>query len=254
MRIFSWNVNGIRAVIRKGFTDWLQKEKPDVVCIQETKIQNNQLTQAISDLQVISLIFFCRKKGYSGVAIYSKKKPTKIVHGFGVEKFDMEGRVIQAYFDNLVVISTYFPNGKRDEDRLQYKYDFYADYLPYLVKLTQSGLDVVVCGDYNTAHKEIDLARPKENKKISGFLPLEREWLDKYEKAGFIDTFRYLHPDKVQYSWWSHFARSRERNVGWRIDYNFASTSLSSRIKQAKIYDQVTGSDHCPIMVEIEEK
>jgi len=248
-------VNGIRAVVRKGFTDWLQKEQPDVVCIQETKIQNHQLTPTLSaPAEYHSSFFSADKKGYSGVAIYSKKKPTKIVYGFGIEKYDIEGRVIQAYFGNLVVISTYFPNGKRDEERLQYKFDFYKDYLPSLLKLVQSGLNVIVCGDYNTAHEEIDLARPKENRKVSGFLPMEREWLDRYENAGFVDTFRFLHPEKIQYSWWSHFARSRERNVGWRIDYNFASTSLSSKIKKAEIHDHVTGSDHCPIMVELEEK
>jgi len=253
MRIFSWNVNGIRAVIKKGFFQWMDKEKPDVVCLQEIKIHGDQLTPEIQNKEGYHSYFFsAQRKGYSGVAVYSKVPPTEVHYGFGVSPFDEEGRVLHLQYRDFHLVNVYFPNGKRDDIRLQYKYDFYQALLDYLRPFLQKNEKMIVCGDYNTAHQEIDLARPKENKNISGFLPEERKWLDRYLSEGFIDTFRSLHPTKVQYSWWSHFARARERNIGWRIDYHFASTALQKKIKKAEIHDMVEGSDHCPILVELQ--
>ena len=250
MKIISWNVNGIRAVIRKGFFQWLHEENPDMVCIQETKIHKSQLIPEITETDGYHSCFFsAQKKGYSGVAVYTKSEPDDIVYGFGNDKFDKEGRVIQLFYNNLVIINTYFPNGKRDEVRLQYKYDFYDAMLKYLMKLKANGKRILICGDFNTAHNEIDLARPKANSKESGFLPKERKWIDKYLVEGFTDTFRALHPKTVKYSWWSHFARSRERNVGWRIDYHFVSNNLMQNVKKSDILDSIQGSDHCPIMI-----
>jgi exodeoxyribonuclease III len=240
MRIFSWNINGIRAVIKKGFFQWMDNEKPDIVCLQETKIHSDQLTPEIQ-----------HKQGYSGVAVYSKLLPQDVHYGFGIPVFDEEGRVLHLQFPDFHLVNVYFPNGKRDDMRLQYKYDFYQALLDYLRPFLQNNEKMIVCGDYNTAHQEIDLARPKENKNISGFLPEERKWLDRYLAEGFIDTFRSLHPNKIQYSWWSHFARARERNIGWRIDYHFASLALQKKLKKAEIHDLVQGSDHCPVMLEI---
>jgi exodeoxyribonuclease III len=253
MRIFSWNVNGIRAVIKKGFFQWMDKEKPDVVCLQEIKIHGDQVTPEIQNKEGYHSYFFsAQRKGYSGVAVYSKVPPTEVHYGFGVSPFDEEGRVLHLQYRDFHLVNVYFPNGKRDDIRLQYKYDFYQALLDYLRPFLQKNEKMIVCGDYNTAHQEIDLARPKENKNISGFLPEERKWLDRYLSEGFIDTFRSLHPTKVQYSWWSHFARARERNIGWRIDYHFASTALQKKIKKAEIHDMVEGSDHCPILVELQ--
>jgi exodeoxyribonuclease III len=253
MRIFSWNVNGIRAVIKKGFFQWMDKEKPDVVCLQEIKIHGDQVTPEIQNKEGYHSYFFsAQRKGYSGVAVYSKIPPQEVHYGFGVSPFDEEGRVLHLQYRDFHLVNVYFPNGKRDDIRLQYKYDFYQALLDYLRPFLQKNEKMIVCGDYNTAHQEIDLARPKENKNISGFLPEERKWLDRYLSEGFIDTFRSLHPTKVQYSWWSHFARARERNIGWRIDYHFASTALQKKIKKAEIHDMVEGSDHCPILVELQ--
>lgn len=252
MRIFSWNVNGIRAVIKKGFFQWMDKENPDIVCLQETKIQNDQLTLDMKDKEGYQSYFFsAQRKGYSGVGVYSKVPPKEVYYGFGVPAFDEEGRVLHLQYPDFHLVNVYFPNGKRDDIRLQYKYDFYQALLDYLRPFLQNNEKMIVCGDYNTAHQEIDLARPKENKNISGFLPEERKWLDRYLSEGFIDTFRSLHPTKIQYSWWSHFARARDRNIGWRIDYHFASLALQKKIKKAEIHDMVQGSDHCPILLEI---
>jgi len=252
MKIVSWNVNGIRAGIRKGFFSWLHGYNPDMVCIQETKIHSDQLTDEITQTEgYFSYFFSAQRKGYSGVAVYTKKKPDNVIYGFGNEKFDFEGRVIQIIYDDLYVINTYFPNGKRDDERLKYKYEFYFAMMEYLNGLIKDGKEVLICGDFNTAHNEIDLARPKSNNKISGFLPEERILIDKYIQNGLIDTFRIMHPEEVKYSWWSHFAKSRERNVGWRIDYMFVSKNIFENVKKADILDLVEGSDHCPIMIDL---
>ncbi|MCK5847622.1 MAG: exodeoxyribonuclease III, partial [Caldisericia bacterium] len=198
-----------------------------------------------------SYFFSAQRKGYSGVAVYTKVKPDNVIYGFGNEIFDIEGRVIQLVYGDLFIINTYFPNGKRDGIRLQYKYDFYIAMFKYLNDLINKGKKVLICGDFNTAHDEIDLARPKSNNRVSGFLPEERKWIDKFIVNGLIDTFRAMHPEEVKYSWWSHFAKSRERNVGWRIDYIFVSKNIFDNVKKADILDFVEGSDHCPVMVDL---
>jgi exodeoxyribonuclease-3 len=252
MKIVSWNVNGIRAGIRKGFFSWLHEYSPDMVCIQETKIHSDQLTDEITQTEgYFSYFFSAQRKGYSGVAVYTKKKPDNVIYGFGNEKFDFEGRVIQLIYDDLYIINTYFPNGKRDDERLNYKYEFYFAMQEYLNGLIKNGKEVLICGDFNTAHNEIDIARPKSNSKISGFLPEERILIDKYIQNGLVDTFRIIHPEEIKYSWWSHFAKSRERNVGWRIDYIFVSKNIFENVKKADILDFVEGSDHCPIMIDL---
>lgn len=252
MKIISWNVNGIRAIHRKGFLTWLKKEKPDILCIQETKAQENQLP---FDLKIINGYFSyfsdAERKGYSGVAQYSRDEAIEVKNNFGSRKFVGEGRTLITKHKNFVLCNIYFPNGKRSKERLKYKLGFYDAFLKYAKKLLKSEKKVIVCGDFNTAHTEIDLARPKENSKISGFLPEERAWIDRFIKAGFVDCYRHLNKDKVKYTWWSQRTRARERNVGWRIDYFFISKSLKRSLKKATILNDVMGSDHCPIQIEL---
>ncbi len=253
LTLFSWNVNGIRAVHKKGAFDWFFKDKPDILCIQETKAQADQVPDQLKQIEGYHA-YFCsaEKKGYSGVAIYSKTEPNKISKGLGIEKFDSEGRTLSAEYDNFVLFNIYFPNGKASKERLKYKLDFYDTFLEYALKLKQAGKNIIICGDINTAHKEIDLARPKENEKTSGFLAEERAWIDKLISHGFIDTFRLFDDKPGNYTWWDMKTRARERNIGWRIDYFFISESLRRNIKRADIYQQIMGSDHCPIGIELD--
>jgi exodeoxyribonuclease-3 len=253
LTLFSWNVNGIRAVHKKGAFDWFFKDKPDILCIQETKAQADQVPDQLKQIEGYHA-YFCsaEKKGYSGVAIYSKTEPNKISKGLGIEKFDSEGRTLSAEYDNFVLFNIYFPNGKASKERLKYKLDFYDTFLEYALKLKQAGKNIIICGDINTAHKEIDLARPKENEKTSGFLAEERAWIDKLISHGFIDTFRLFDDKPGNYTWWDMKTRARERNIGWRIDYFFISESLRRNIKRADIYQQIIGSDHCPIGIELD--
>jgi exodeoxyribonuclease III len=251
--IISWNINGIRAIHRKGALDWFFDEKPDILCLQETKAQPDQVPSKLSIIENYHTYFHsAEKKGYSGVAVYSKLEPAKIEIGFGIKKFDSEGRVLIAEYENFTLFNIYYPNGKTSEERLQYKLDFYDAFLKYADKLKKSGTNVIICGDVNTAHKEIDLARPKENENTSGFLPVERKWIDKFLSHGYIDTFRMFNDKPEQYSWWDYKTRARERNTGWRIDYFFVSESLKNNIKNAYIRSEIIGSDHCPIGIEIE--
>jgi exodeoxyribonuclease-3 len=254
LRILSWNVNGIRAAQKKGLIDWIDKESPDILCIQETKAHPEQLSDELLNISGYKSYFSSSvvKKGYSGVAIYTKEEPVKVEHGFGIPKFDDEGRIIIAEYKKFVLINIYYPNGKAREERLKYKMDFYDAFLKYAEKLKSKGKKLVVCGDVNTAHKEIDLARPKENEKVSGFLPIEREWLDKFFSRGYHDTFRMFNQEAEQYSWWDQVTRARDRNVGWRIDYFFVSNNFKKNVKDAFILQEVMGSDHCPVGVEIE--
>ncbi len=248
VKILCWNVNGIRAVIKKGFLDWLRKESPDMLCLQEIKAMPEQIpAEALNVPGYEVLIHSAKRPGYSGVLIYTKEKPLSVKRGFDIPKFDDEGRVLEAEFKDFTLFNIYFPNGKRDDVRLQYKMDFYDECLKYFKKLVKSGKKLVICGDYNTAHKAIDLARPKENEKTSGFLPIEREWMDRLEASGFIDTFRVFNQEPANYTWWDTFTRARERNVGWRIDYHFISESLKPNLKEASILPDVMGSDHCPV-------
>ena len=254
LRILSWNVNGIRAVQKKGFIDWVLKENPDVLCLQETKASPEQLSEELLNINGYKSYFSSSivKKGYSGVAIYTKQEPLKVEHGFGIPKYDDEGRILIADYKNFILINIYYPNGKMSLERLKYKMDFYDAFLNYAEGLKSSGKKLLICGDVNTAHKEIDLARPKENEKISGFLPVEREWIDKFLSYGYLDTFRMFNMEPEQYSWWDMQSRARDRNVGWRIDYFFVSNNFKKNIKDAFILSEVMGSDHCPVGIEVE--
>jgi exodeoxyribonuclease-3 len=252
IRILSWNVNGIRAAYKKGILDWFTKEKPDILCVQETKAMKEQLTDDLINVEGYNSFFSsAERKGYSGVATYCNTEPVKVSNGIGIKKFDSEGRFLITDFGEFILFNIYFPNGKAKKERLQYKMDFYDSFLKHLKKLKKQGKKIVVCGDVNTAHKEIDLARPKENSKISGFLPEEREWIDKLLQAGFIDTFRVFNDKPDNYTWWDMMTRARDRNVGWRIDYFFISENLSSNLKSATILPDVMGSDHCPVGIEL---
>lgn len=251
-RLLSWNVNGIRAIYKKGFLDWFTETNPDILCLQETKAHPDQLVDELKNVDGYESHFsWAEKKGYSGVVTYTKLKPKKVHQGIGKKEFDSEGRFIVTEFDEFTLFNIYFPNGKARAERLKYKMDFYDAFLTHCKKLLKQNKKIVVCGDVNTAHKEIDLARPKENSKISGFLPEEREWIDKFLDAGFIDTFRMFNQEPEQYTWWDMVTRARERNVGWRIDYFYASKNLKKNIVSASIHSSVMGSDHCPIEIEL---
>jgi len=251
MNIMSWNINGLRAAVKKNFMEFLAVEKPDILGLQETKLRVEQIpTEILEDEVYYKYWSSAEKKGYSGVALFSRIKPLKVSYSMGEDRFDREGRTIIAEFDEFVLINCYFPNGQMNEDRLQYKLDFYDRILEIMNGIVAEGKDLIVCGDYNTAHKEIDLANPKENSKVSGFLPIERAWLDKIIEQGFIDTFRYFDEREKQYSWWTYRFGARSRNVGWRIDYFFTSKNLINKINKAYIRQDIMGSDHCPVGVE----
>lgn len=248
MRILSWNVNGIRAVHKKGFLEWFLKEMPDVMCIQEMRAIEDQIPLELREISGYHSYFYpAERKGYSGVAIYSKAKPKEIRKGFGIEKFDREGRALIADYGSFVLFNIYFPNGTSSKERLQYKLDFYYALLDYIEDIKEEGKGIVICGDVNTAHKEIDLAQPKEKTNVSGFLPAEREWIDKLLNTGYMDTFRIFNQESGQYTWWNYQLNARKRNLGWRIDYFFASKDLRDKLKSAFILSDVMGSDHCPI-------
>lgn len=254
MKIISWNVNGIRACYKKGCWDWFLNEKPDILCLQETKAHPDQLPEEVRNPQGYFSFFdhSKEKKGYSGVAIYSKDKPDAVEEGMGQEKFDKEGRLLTAYFGDLALINVYFPNGGSGPDRLKFKLEFYEEFLKFTENLRKMGLSVIFCGDINTAHKEIDLARPKENSKNTGFLPEERAWIDKVIARGYLDVFRHFYPDiKEAYTYWDMKTFARNRNVGWRIDYFFASQDLMPNLISTKIHSEIFGSDHCPISLNI---
>lgn len=252
MRIYSWNVNGLRAVQKSGFMDWVNVEQPDILCLQETKIQAEQLTDELKEISgYYSYFSFAEKKGYSGVATYTKVKPLSVLCGIGNPKFDCEGRILITEYEEFTLFNIYFPNGQKDDVRLGYKMEFYDALLEYCDKLVSQGKKLIICGDYNTAHKEIDIKNPKSNEKRSGFLPEERAWMDKLVSHGYVDVFRRFYPDVVKYSWWSYRFKAREKGVGWRIDYHFVSENLIDQIKRAEILDDVMGSDHCPVMIEL---
>lgn len=252
LKILSWNVNGIRAVQKKGFLEWLAREKPDILGIQETKAKPEQLDMFLMNPQGYHTYWNSAvRPGYSGVALFTKEPPVKVELGFGIQKFDEEGRAIIAHYPDFVFINIYFPNGKASEDRLQYKMDFYAETLRLARKLKKRQKNIIICGDYNTAHKEIDLARPKENEGTSGFLPEERAWLDQWAADGQVDIFREFHKEPGHYSWWDMKTGARERNVGWRIDYHFVTEALAPRVKSASILKDVIGSDHAPVEIQL---
>ncbi len=250
LKLLCWNVNGLRAVAGKGFLEWLHKEDPDVLCLQETKCRPGELPPALGEPEGYHAFWDNpEKKGYGGVATYSREKPRRVATDFSSQGiiFDVEGRIIVTEYPGFALMNIYFPNGKKDETRLRYKMDFYETFLEFADSFRKKQPNIVVCGDFNTAHREIDLARPKENQKISGFLPIERAWMDKFVAHGYVDTFRRFNREPEQYSWWDVKTRARERNVGWRIDYFFVSQPLLKSVTGAFIMQSVTGSDHCPV-------
>ena len=252
IRLVSWNVNGIRAAAKKGFLDWFKATSADIVCLQETKASPEQLDVSLTQVDGYHSFFSSStvKKGYSGVVIYTRHKPKTIVTGMGLPQYDDEGRIVATEFDDFTLFNVYFPNGKASKERLQYKLDFYEAFQSHVQSLIGKGKGVIVCGDVNTAHKEIDLARPKENVKVSGFMPEERAWMDRFFEAGFVDTFRLFNQEPGHYTWWDVMTRARERNVGWRIDYFFVSQNIADRVKGAGVHPDVMGSDHCPVSLE----
>lgn len=257
MKLVSWNVNGLRAIVQKDFFESVAKLNADFVCLQETKLQEIHITD---EKEFVPQGYFdywsCSnaKKGYSGVAVFAKKEPLSVAKGFGEAKFDDEGRILILNYANFTLLNVYFPNGQKDEERLQYKLDFYAYLFGNLEELKNSGRHIMICGDYNTAHNEIDLKNPGPNSKTSGFLRIERDWLDKIEALGYVDTFRALFPQTVKYSWWSYRFNARKNNAGWRIDYFFVTQNMFAKnfVKSAFIDNDIYGSDHCPVGIEVE--
>ena len=248
MKLISWNVNGIRAAVKKGFLDYLDQEQPDILCIQESKAHKEQLSSEIlKDHGYCTYWHSGVKKGYSGVATFCKEEPLFIQEGLGIEKYDVEGRVLLTEHKDFLLYNIYFPNGQKDETRLKYKLDFYDDLLPIINDQVESGNNVIVTGDWNTAHHSIDLARPKENINTSGFMLVEREKLDIYVEEGWVDTFRLFHQEGERYSWWTYRFGARDRNVGWRIDYFFVNEGMADLCIDADIHHNVFGSDHCPV-------
>jgi len=246
-------VAGMRAAVKKGLYDFMKSDGADIFCFQEVKAKIDQIPEGAPEGYYFSLND-AEKAGYSGVATYSKLEPKSVVAGNRDNDWDNEGRVLITKFDEFTLLNVYFPNGKRDAGRLKYKMDFYEYFLNYINKLREQGEKVIFVGDVNTAHKEIDLARPKENSKVSGFLEIERRWMDKLNQNGWVDTFRYVHGDDVKYSWWDQFTRARDRNVGWRIDYVFIDGALKHNLKNAFILNDIYGSDHCPVGVDLDLK
>jgi exodeoxyribonuclease-3 len=253
MRLISWNVNGLRAIHRHGdFMPWLMEESPDILCLQEIKSLEEQLPPELKLIDGYHAYFNpAERKGYSGVAVYSKEKPIDLIAGLGIPEFDVEGRVLIAEYPSFTLLTIYYPNGKMNAERLAYKMRFYDAFLDFVDGLTAAGKNIVVCGDVNTAHTEADIARPKENAKISGFLPKERAWMDSFFAHGYADTFRMFDDRPAQYSYWDMKSRARERDVGWRIDYFFVNDAFKPHVTNAWIMPEVIGSDHCPIGIEI---
>ncbi|MGA0047760.1 MAG: exodeoxyribonuclease III [Flavobacteriaceae bacterium] len=251
MKILSYNVNGIRAALNKGFAAWLKATQADVICLQETKALEEQVdTQFLSELGYHHYWFSAQKKGYSGVAIFTKHKPQHIAYGSGIDHMDYEGRILRVDFEAFSVMSLYLPSGT-NPDRLSYKFKFMDEFREYVDQLKQEHPNIVICGDYNICHQAIDIHDPIRNKTVSGFLPEERAWLDQFLKSGFIDSFRHLNPEPHHYSWWSYRANARNNNKGWRIDYALVSEPLQSSIHKSYLLPQAKHSDHCPVGIEL---
>ncbi|MBQ9439159.1 MAG: exodeoxyribonuclease III [Paludibacteraceae bacterium] len=254
MKIISYNVNGIRAALSKGLNAWLGDERPDVFCVQETKAQPDQVDlEPFTELGYHVNLNSAQKKGYSGVAVLSLRQPDAVFEGIGIERFDSEGRVLRCDFGDLTVVSVYVPSGSSGDERQEFKMDFLTHFLPYVSQLRKERPNVVICGDFNICHKPIDINHPERQIGVSGFLPEEREWMDLFESTGMIDTFRVFCADKDRYSWWSYRGGARFRNAGWRIDYLWTSDTLRGKLVAGDILDKVVHSDHCPVLLEIEE-
>lgn len=252
-RILCWNVNGYRAIAKKGFLKWLYKGKPHILCLQETKASPEKLSKELKQPKGYYAFWSSskKKKGYSGVVTFTKEKPLKVKYGIGIKRFDDEGRIVITEFKSFTLLNVYFPNGKMSNERLKYKMDFYNAFLRFVERLKKSK-KLIICCDLNTAHNEIDLKNPKPNNLFSGFLPKERKWIDKFISRGFIDTFRHLYPKKIAYSYWTtRFKTARQKNIGWRLDYFFVTKNLIKKVKDSFMMPKVTGSDHCPVGINI---
>jgi exodeoxyribonuclease-3 len=253
MKITTFNVNGLRAILNKGLLNWVESEKPDVLCLQEIKSRPEQIAEDLRNLGYPFAVWNpAEKPGYSGVATFLNEYSQENGKGLDVPSFDGEGRVIWTQHADLRLYNIYFPNGQRGQERVDYKLEFYAELLKQCDQLHQAGKSIILTGDFNTAHNEIDLAHPRENRETSGFLPEERVWIDHYIEHGFVDIYRNIYPDRVQYTWWSYITRARERNIGWRLDYFLISRDLVDRVKDVIIHEEVMGSDHCPVSLLIE--
>lgn len=253
MKITTWNINGIRAAIQKGINQWIHNYLPDVLCFQEIKAKPEQFDATIfRNLGYECIWNPAERPGYSGVGILHNKKPNEVKFGLDDTKFDQEGRVIQLSFDEFELFNIYFPNGGRELERVPFKLEFYAHLLNYCDELHKKQKAIILTGDFNTAHQEIDLKHPKENQKNTGFLPEERVWIDYYLQHGFTDIYRKLYPDRVQYTWWTYRMNARQKGVGWRLDYFLISNSLVPKVKDVIIHDDVNGSDHCPVTLQVE--
>jgi exodeoxyribonuclease-3 len=251
-QVISYNVNGIRAALNKGLAEWIISERPDVLCIQESKARQHQVDpELFKSLGYSDHWFSAEKKGYSGVIILSKAKPDHVEHGLGIPRYDIEGRAIRADFGDLSILNVYFPSGTTGDIRQDFKMEFLEDFLGYLAQLRKTRPNLLVCGDFNIAHREIDIHNPVANKKTSGFLPEERAWLDRFLESGFIDSYRQMHPDTVGYSWWS-FRAPRTKNLGWRLDYHMVTRELFSAVKAAGIAPEANHSDHCPVWIRLD--
>jgi exodeoxyribonuclease-3 len=252
MKILTYNVNGIRAALRKDFCSWLKAVNPDIVCLQEIKANIEQFEPSVfTDLGYHCFWNSAEKKGYSGVAILTKTKPKHVEYGCGIEKIDFEGRILRADFDEFSVMSTYFPSGSSGEIRQAFKMKFLTQFQNYINVLKKDFPNLIISGDYNICHKAIDIHNPQRNKNTSGFLPEEREWMSEFMASGFTDSFRHLNPEPHNYSWWSYRANARPKNLGWRIDYNMISENLLSNLNRSAILSQAHHSDHCPVLVEL---
>jgi len=253
MKIITYNVNGIRAALGKGLLDWVKSVNPDIICLQETKAQPDQLP--LFDFEEAGYLNYwhsAQKKGYSGVAILTKQKPDNVFYGIGIEKYDFEGRFLRADYGDISVVSVYHPSGSSGEERQAFKMLWLEDYLKYINELKKTRPNLILCGDYNICHKAIDIHDPIRNATMSGFLPEEREWLTKFIDSGFIDSFRFFNHEPKQYTWWSFRANARAKNLGWRIDYNMVSKPLESKLKRSVILPEAKHSDHCPVLLEID--
>ena len=248
VKITTWNVNGFRAILRKEALSWISAVGPDILCLQETKLQLDQITKDQATIDDYDSVWHSAdRKGYSGVVTFYRPEPLKIQTGIGIEEFDVEGRVICTELEDFLLYNIYFPNGGQGNKRVPYKLSFYEKLLEICDGLHQDGKKIIITGDFNTAHNEIDLANPKSNEKNTGFLPEEREWIDKYLEHGFVDAFRYLYPDQEEYTWWTYRFNARNNNVGWRLDYFLVSEKLMDVVEDVVIHRNIMGSDHCPV-------